>query len=366
MGIGDYKITEFFVVDVNNKAIYTTPLEGAPFAYLITDPLPINFTITKDQVSKVVPEVLSTDCQCLANDFGYSSFDFVIITPLCFLINVQVYNPVSGNWEITTADITVKGDLTNIYTGSVAAKTDSIKIRDNYTNYTLSISKTGYQTKDSILTSIQLKEFLNKPILFLLKQTEAETVIDIDGNIYHTVKIGTQVWMLENLKVTRYRNGDPITNITDDIAWKASTKEAYCWYMNDITYGQVYGALYNWYAVSDNRKICPIGWHIPSLTEWTTLSNYLGSTAGGKMKEVGNNHWSNGNYGADNSSGFTGLPGGYRYNSSGLLGSVAYFWSATEANISTAWSCYLSNANTNLIILNLPNQEGMSVRCVKD
>src|SRR5665648_943598 len=106
--------------------------------------------------------------------------------------------------------------------------------------------------------------------------TPSGTVTDIDGNVYKTVTIGTQVWMAENLKTTKYRNGDPIPNITDATAWTNLTTGAYCNNNNDANYATTYGRLYNWYAVNDIRNIAPAGWHIPTKAEWTTLTTYLG------------------------------------------------------------------------------------------
>ena len=137
------------------------------------------------------------------------------------------------------------------------------------------------------------------------------TVTDQDGNVYHTVTIGTQVWMVENLKTTKYRNGDGIQNVTDSIAWWNLTSGAYCIYRNDVNNLATYGRLYNWYAVIDSRKLTPAGWHIPTDAEWTTLTDYLGSTCGDKLKEKGPNHWGGDNT-ATNETGFTALPGGNR------------------------------------------------------
>src|SRR5665647_3709784 len=111
------------------------------------------------------------------------------------------------------------------------------------------------------------------------------TVTDIDGNVYHTVTIGTQVWMVENLKTTKYRNGDPIPNVTDNIAWGALTTGAYCNYNNDTNNSITYGRLYNWYA-ANNRNIAPSGWHVPTVAEWTILITYVGgkSVGGDKLK----------------------------------------------------------------------------------
>lgn len=146
------------------------------------------------------------------------------------------------------------------------------------------------------------------------KKEKTGTVTDIDGNIYQTIKIGTQWWMAENLKVTHYRNGDSIPNVTDETAWSNLTTGAYGNYNNDDDISNTYANLYNWYAVNDSRNIAPIGWHIPTDAEWQTLVDYLGgeSVAGSKMKETGTEHWRSPNVGTTNESGFSALPGDYR------------------------------------------------------
>ena len=118
----------------------------------------------------------------------------------------------------------------------------------------------------------------------------SNTVTDIDGNAYHTVAIGTQVWMVENLKTTRYNDGTAIPLVTDSAVWgNLTSTPGYCWYNNDMSmYKNLYGALYNWYAVS-TEKLAPEGWHVPTNSEWGVLINYLGgdTSAGGAMKETG-------------------------------------------------------------------------------
>jgi uncharacterized protein (TIGR02145 family) len=169
------------------------------------------------------------------------------------------------------------------------------------------------------------------------------TVTDIEGNVYKTIIIGTQTWMAENLKTTKYNDGNIIPNVIDNNVWTELTTGAYCWYNNDPSkYKATYGAFYNWYTVADSRKVCPVGWHVPSDAEWTVLTNYLGgeSIAGGKMKEVGLTHWNSQNIGATNQSGFTGLPSGYRYHWDGTfhsLGSYGNFWIGAQADDSNAW-----------------------------
>jgi uncharacterized protein (TIGR02145 family) len=202
----------------------------------------------------------------------------------------------------------------------------------------------------------------------------AGTVTDIDGNVYHTVTIGTQVWMVENLKVTHYRNGDPIPNVTNGTVWNDLTTGAYCDYNNTPLNSTTYGKLYNFYPVADSRNLCPTGWHVPTNPEFQTLIDYLGgsSVAGGKMKETGTTHWQDPNTGATNSSGFTGLPGGFRWRGSSdnfsWIGEAGYWWSATEQDATFAWHRYLrcNSAEINLLDYSYHKSYGFSVRCIKD
>jgi uncharacterized protein (TIGR02145 family) len=206
--------------------------------------------------------------------------------------------------------------------------------------------------------------------------------VDVDGNVYTTVTIGTQVWMAENLKTTKYRNGNAIpTNLTD-AAWGATTTGAYAIYNNDAANNTIYGKLYNWYAVADSRNLCPVGWHVPSDGEWKTLEISLGMSTtdadltggrgtaqnvGGKLKST-STLWTTPNTGATNESGFSALPGGYRsYSGSYFVsGGYGYWWSSTEYSSTNAWFRYLgydygsSNRSVNL------KQVGFSVRCLRD
>jgi len=199
---------------------------------------------------------------------------------------------------------------------------------------------------------------------------DSTTVTDIDGNVYKTIKIGNQWWMAENLKVTHYRNGDPIPNVTDNSAWSGLSTGAYCNHDNNEINVDTYGRLYNWYAVVDSRNIAPAGWHVPTDAEWQTLVDYLGGSAiaGGKMKEAGTTHWYSPNTGATNESGFTALPGGWRdmdgYFSS--LGGSAYFWSSTEYDTSTAEMHILYFKHSSVNHISGLKRCGLSVRCVRD
>ena len=198
-------------------------------------------------------------------------------------------------------------------------------------------------------------------------------LVDVDGNAYDTVLIGTQVWMSENLRVSKYRNGDPIPGNLTNTTWHLyATSGAYAFYSNAAVNDSIYGKLYNGYAVADPRGLCPTGWHVPSDVEWTTLENFLGGTsvAGGKMKAV-TSLWQAPNTGATNSSGFTALPGGSR-DELGYFSGVGIdgvWWSSTQnsyANASLAWCRRLDYGHASVGKTNRYMENGFSVRCVRD
>jgi uncharacterized protein (TIGR02145 family) len=198
--------------------------------------------------------------------------------------------------------------------------------------------------------------------------------------IYLTnVTIGTQIWQNTNLDVTTYRNGDPIPQVSDPTAWAGLTTGAWCYYNNNSTYGTTYGKLYNWYAVAGihdndpntpNKKLAPTGYHVPSDAEWSTLTTFLGgeNVAGGKMKETGTAHWNSPNTDATNSSGFTGLPGGYRIGNGSFfnIGNYGFWWSSSEYGTPSAWYRYLYYDSGNANRLNTIKKNGFSVRCLRD
>ena len=209
---------------------------------------------------------------------------------------------------------------------------------------------------------------------------ETGTVIDIDGNVYLTIKIGNQWWMAENLKVTHYRNGDTIPNVTDYSAWSDLTTGACCAYENNEAHVATYGLLYNWYALVDSRNIAPQGWHMATDEEWKALEMYLGmsqsdvddrawrgTNEGGKLKATGTTHWNSPNVGATNESGFSALPGGIRQYSGDFdrMGKFAYFWSATEYEY-YAWFRFLVNTRSDIDRNYFSKRNGYSVRLIKD
>ena len=198
---------------------------------------------------------------------------------------------------------------------------------------------------------------------------------DIDGNQYNVVKIGSQVWMKENLKTTKYNDGASIPLVTLNTDWSALTTPAYCWYNNDAaTYKDTYGALYNWYvtdaASNGNKNVCPANWHVPSDAEWTTLTNYLGgeSVSGGKLKETGTSHWQSPNTGATNESGFSALAGGTRYTSGtfDIIGVYGYWWSSTATSPTFAYYRNLLYNYSYIYRYDYNKRTGSSVRCLRD
>jgi uncharacterized protein (TIGR02145 family) len=201
------------------------------------------------------------------------------------------------------------------------------------------------------------------------------TIKDADGNIYHTVTIGTQVWMVENLKTTKYNDGTAIPLVTNSTAWGTLTTPGYCWYNNDsATYKTTYGALYNWYAVLTG-KLCPSGWHVPIESDWNTLATYLGgvNVAGGKMKSTGTmgggtGLWQAPNAGATNESGFTALPGGERnYGAFDYIEVCGNWWSSTTDIAGTTYYRVLTYDYNDLeFYADNINVFGFSVRCIKD
>lgn len=189
-----------------------------------------------------------------------------------------------------------------------------------------------------------------------------------DNIIYKTIKIGNQVWMAENLRTTKYRNGDSIPTITSNSGWKNLTTGACCSYNNEVS--DVYGKLYNWFAVADSRNIAPMGWHVPNDAEWKTLMAFLGENTGGKLKETEASLWNSPNEGATNESGFSALAAGVRFGYDGTFGAcgiLADFWSCTPlGNSDYAWDFRMHYSNGGVHSANINKKYGFSIRCIKD
>ncbi len=204
------------------------------------------------------------------------------------------------------------------------------------------------------------------------------SMADIENNIYRVVRIGTQIWMAENLRTTKDTDNNDIANVTDNTAWSTLTTPAYCWYANNIGYKSTYGALYNWITVNTG-KLCPTGWHVPTDDEYKTLEQYLGMASadldvwgwrgtdqGSQLKSASG--WASGENGT-NSSGFSALPGGYRYAADGgfnSLGNLAYWWTASLSSPDIAWYRRLDGPNNNVYRAATSVRGGKFIRCVKN
>lgn len=232
--------------------------------------------------------------------------------------------------------------------------------------------------KRKLLLAIMIVTFIG----FTACRTKPLT--DVDGNVYKTITLGKQVWMVENLKTTKLNDGTPIELITDNGAWINVKAPAFCWVNNDVNIKDKYGALYNWNVV-DTRKICPVGWHVPSFDEWQTLVDYLqkkGFGYKGDNLDVGKaiasqSGWEStdneGNVGnnqiENNKSGFSAVPSGIRGLFDGSfenVGSQAWWWSDTNYGVASAQAEHIFNSENYPDPDIVPFGNGLSIRCVKD
>lgn len=282
---------------------------------------------------------------------------------------------------------TSNGDFGSIFKNANTFS-DSISIQVQWagTNGTNLIIQKKFSFTRNYQKTINIQ--LNTSGLSLNFENWANTLTDVDGNIYKTITIGTQTWMTENLKVTHYRDGTAIPNVTNATSWAGLSTGAYCDYANSTTNGTIYGHLYNWYAAIDSRNISPVGWHVPTDAEWKTLENYLiangynydGTTSGNKIAKslASTTAWTTntgvGSVGNDstknNTSGFNGFPYGYRYDINGLsygFGLVAVWWSSTNLyNESISYDKNMSLSYVDGNAFNGYKNYGIAIRCVRD
>lgn len=254
-----------------------------------------------------------------------------------------------------TGNKTSNGTSTGTFTGNLAPLTDGTTYY--YRAYATNSSGTTYGQEFNFITP----------------------VTDIEGNMYKTVVIGTKVWMAENLKVTKFNDNSEITLASESVDWIVLTGAGYCWYNNDPEFNKpIYGALYNWFAASTSN-ICPTGWHVPTDGEYNALEVALGlpqadvdiwglrgTDHGSKMKST--TGWNTGQTGT-NTSGFTALPGGYRYYSDGTYqgqNSYEYFWTATEHDAERGWYRRLAGTETGVYKASTDKRAGKAIRCVKN
>jgi uncharacterized protein (TIGR02145 family) len=201
------------------------------------------------------------------------------------------------------------------------------------------------------------------------KTNDNGKVKDVDGNTYNTVMIGNQVWMAQNLRTTRFNDKTDIPVAGPAALLENISTPVYCWYNDDITNKETYGAMYNWYA-ANSGKLCPTGWHVPSDMEWNTLTDYYGglTVAGSSLKEAGNSHWATGNADATNVSGFTALPGGNRGDSYASLGAAGYWWTSTQSTDYpwAGWHRNMYSWDGTVGRYESNKYFAWSVRCIKD
>ncbi|MFM2213540.1 MAG: hypothetical protein RL427_803 [Bacteroidota bacterium] len=267
----------------------------------------------------------------------------------------------STNPTIELATKTTDGTGTGVFTSAISGLSPNTLYYVRV--YATNSLGTAYGNEINF-TSLQNSAAINIP---------GPNVTDVDGNVYQTITNCGQTWTRSNLNVSHYRNGDAIPQVTDLTQWTNLTTGAWCYYANTSSNGIIYGRLYNWYAVNDPRGLAPVGYHIPSDDDWTTLTTCLGgeTIAAGAMKEVGTSHWQSPNTGATNSSGFTSLPGGNKLSLTVVptsMGYQAWFWSSTEYDSTNAWFRYMLNDSVQLYraSYDFNKSYGFSVRCVKD
>jgi uncharacterized protein (TIGR02145 family) len=208
----------------------------------------------------------------------------------------------------------------------------------------------------------------------ILTGLQAQTLKDIDNNVYDTIRIGTQTWMKQNLKVTKFNDGTAIKFLKESEDWSGLPIPGYCWYNNDeAMYKNIYGALYNWWVAdvnsTDGKNVCPVGWHVPTYDEWTNLITYLGGEAyaGGKLKDT-STFWQAPNKEATNESGFTALPVGCR-NTNGTfsdIGQYGWWWSSTETDPGNGWIHGLGYDFSSIGRGSDYKRMGHAIRCLKN
>lgn len=295
------------------------------------------------------------------------------------VLNTLPVSNISQSTAIAGGNISSDGGSIIIARGICWSTNDLPTVADNKTSEELGsgifsirilnlIPNTKYYARAYAENSIGIG--YGKTVSFSTLSESILVAVDVDGNVYSTIKIGEQIWMAENLETTRFNDGQSIPNVVGVAEWGRLVTPAYCWSNNEPANKDADGALYNWYAVNTG-KLAPTGWHVPTKSEWEDLANYLGgeAVAGGKMKAT--TRWLSPNVGATNSSGFTAYGVDYR-NYDGVVfwfpGSLTSFWSSTEFDAETATGTRLvaDNREFNVFDFGVKKTYGYCIRCIKD
>jgi uncharacterized protein (TIGR02145 family) len=310
-----------------------------------------------------------------SSDMVFSTTGLVPIVTTLAAINISATGATlsgSANANGLTTTVIFEYGTTASYGQNATPTFDQITGNSNIAEYATITGLTQNTTYHFRIKAVNSAGTTYGSDLTFATLNSATQVADIDGNIYNIITIGTQVWLQENLKTTKYNDGTAIPNVTDNTAWSTTTSDAYCDYANTPANSTIYGRLYNWYAVGSTnpKNVCPTGWHVATDADWTALATYLGgeTVAGGKLKETGTTHWAAPNTGATNETGFTALPGGYRAQSGsfGLSGTYGFWWTATEGGATFAFYRYMFNTSASLSSGDNDKHGGFYVRCAKN
>jgi len=309
-----------------------------------------------------------------------NEIDFVTSTAAPALTTIPISN-IAAFTAVSGGNITYDGGGIITARGVCWSTTPEPDLNDSFTSeVTGSASFPSTMTNLAPATTYYVRAYAKNSAWTVYgdQKTFTTKLADADGNLYNTIKIGTQLWMTENLRATKLNDNTPIPEVTDNTLWIGSSVPAYSWYNNDIVYKPTYGALYNWYAVNSG-KLCPTGWHVPTDDEFSILEQSLGMSAdqltiwgwrgtdqGTQLKNT--TGWETEGNGT-NSSGFSALPGGYRFGATGdfyLLTTITYWWTATEHDADRGWYRRLDSSSPAVYRASTSKKGGKYIRCIKN
>jgi uncharacterized protein (TIGR02145 family) len=361
------------IVGINNSeeesgksvTIYPNPVEESSILQFACN----NESLVKISIVDLTGNLVLTTEKKLAA--GIHKFSISGLSAGSYLINIT-----AADYSYTSDLISVSKSFGNTSINYLSSDTNNENLFQH--KKTLSIVPMQYNAGERLL----LIAYSGNYITIGTHITTANTTItfnfvsatDADNNNYPVVQIGTQKWFGKNLTTSKFNDGSSITQVQTNTTWNTLSTPAYCIYANNATYHALYGKLYNWFAIdaasNGNKNVCPVGWHVPTESDWNTLLTYLGGemVAGGKIKSICASTWLTPNSAATNETGFTALPGGYR-DATGpfdFAGLYAQFWSSTSYDGTTAWMYLLSYSDGQVGPTPDYKKGGSSIRCIKD